>query len=77
MAGRGHALLRAHGIAVEVGLGAKPRRGAPMPGISAGCATAGPHVTLKLAVSADGKAGPAGRRPARDHRRARRARGCI
>ena len=53
------------------------RRGAPMPAISAACATAARRSLLKLAVSADGKAGArrpqAGRRsPAR-----RRARACI
>jgi diaminohydroxyphosphoribosylaminopyrimidine deaminase/5-amino-6-(5-phosphoribosylamino)uracil reductase len=63
VAGKGHARLRAAGIEVTIGVGA----------IEAGCVHAGhirrirdgrPHVTLKLAVSADGKAGRAGRRPA-------------
>jgi diaminohydroxyphosphoribosylaminopyrimidine deaminase / 5-amino-6-(5-phosphoribosylamino)uracil reductase len=62
VAGRGHALLRTAGIAVGVGVGAQ----------SALVAHAGhirrigdgrPHVTLKLAVSANGKAGLAGRKP--------------
>jgi diaminohydroxyphosphoribosylaminopyrimidine deaminase/5-amino-6-(5-phosphoribosylamino)uracil reductase len=62
VAGRGHAMLGARGIAVDVGVGA----------VSALAAHAGhirrvsdgrPHVTLKLAVSADGKAGLAGRKP--------------
>jgi diaminohydroxyphosphoribosylaminopyrimidine deaminase/5-amino-6-(5-phosphoribosylamino)uracil reductase len=63
VAGRGHARLRAAGILVDVGVGADVAR----------CMHAGhirrvrdgrPNVTLKLAVSADGKAGLAGRRPA-------------
>ena len=63
VAGQGHERLRAKGITVEVGLGAEEAR----------CIHAGhvmrvtkgrPHVTLKLAISADGKAGLAGRRPA-------------
>jgi diaminohydroxyphosphoribosylaminopyrimidine deaminase/5-amino-6-(5-phosphoribosylamino)uracil reductase len=63
VAGEGHARLRAHGIAVEVGLRE----------VEAGRAHAGhfrrvrdgrPHVTLKLALSADGKVGLSGRRPA-------------
>jgi diaminohydroxyphosphoribosylaminopyrimidine deaminase/5-amino-6-(5-phosphoribosylamino)uracil reductase len=62
VAGQGHERLRRHGIAVEVGLG----------GAKALRAHAGhirrmrdgrPHVLLKLAVSADGKAALAGRRP--------------
>jgi diaminohydroxyphosphoribosylaminopyrimidine deaminase/5-amino-6-(5-phosphoribosylamino)uracil reductase len=63
IAGEGHARLRAQGVAVDVGLG----------GAEALRAHAGhfhrvrdgrPHVTLKLAVSADGKAGLRGRKPA-------------
>jgi diaminohydroxyphosphoribosylaminopyrimidine deaminase / 5-amino-6-(5-phosphoribosylamino)uracil reductase len=63
VAGRGHARLAAAGIAVRTGIAAA----------EAARAHAGhirrmrehrPHVTLKLAVSADGKAGLAGRRPA-------------
>lgn len=62
VAGQGHAKLRAAGIAVETGLAES----------EAHCAHAGhirrlqdgrPHVLLKLAVSADGKVGLAGRRP--------------
>lgn len=62
VAGQGHARLRAAGVVVDLGLGAEAAR----------CAHAGhisriirrrPHVTLKLAVSADGKAGLAGRKP--------------
>ena len=62
VAGRGHARLRAAGIAVEVGVGA-----AEACGVHAGHIRRvhdhRPHVTLKLAVSADGKAGLSGRRP--------------
>ncbi|MGE3148387.1 MAG: bifunctional diaminohydroxyphosphoribosylaminopyrimidine deaminase/5-amino-6-(5-phosphoribosylamino)uracil reductase RibD [Pseudorhodoplanes sp.] len=62
VAGQGHARLRARGIAVEVGLEADAARRAHAGHIRR--VTDGrPHVTLKLAVSADGKAGLAGRRP--------------
>jgi diaminohydroxyphosphoribosylaminopyrimidine deaminase/5-amino-6-(5-phosphoribosylamino)uracil reductase len=63
VAGAGHWRMAEQGIVVEVGVGAD----------EAGRAHAGhirrvrdgrPHVILKLAVSADGKAGLAGRRPA-------------
>jgi diaminohydroxyphosphoribosylaminopyrimidine deaminase / 5-amino-6-(5-phosphoribosylamino)uracil reductase len=63
IAGEGHARLRAQGVAVDIGPG----------GADALRAHAGhfrrvrdgrPHVTLKLAVSADGKAGLPGRKPA-------------
>ena len=63
VAGRGHALLRASGIAVDVGLGAAEARRAHAGHIRSVCDHR-PHVTLKLAVSADGKAGLAGRKPA-------------
>src|ERR1700748_2056940 len=62
VAGQGHARLRAAGIAVDIGLGA----------LEAAHDHAGhfrrirdkrPHVILKLAISADGKAGAAGREP--------------
>jgi diaminohydroxyphosphoribosylaminopyrimidine deaminase/5-amino-6-(5-phosphoribosylamino)uracil reductase len=60
--GRGLARLQAAGVAVTVGVGAREAAR-----INAGHVlrvTQGrPHVTLKLAVSADGKAGLAGRRP--------------
>jgi diaminohydroxyphosphoribosylaminopyrimidine deaminase/5-amino-6-(5-phosphoribosylamino)uracil reductase len=62
VAGTGHARLRAAGIAVEVGVGAAEARrdhGGHIRRMRDGR----PHVTLKLAVSADGKAGAAGRRP--------------
>ncbi len=63
VAGAGHARLRAAGIAVEVGLGADEARRAHAGHIRR-MRDHRPHVTLKLAISADGKAGAAGRRPA-------------
>ena len=68
VAGAGHASLREHGIAVDVGLGAEEAR-------ARSCRPYPPHARrpaarpLKLAVSADGKAGLAGRKPVGDHRR--------
>lgn len=62
VAGQGHARLREKGIAVEVGLGADEARRAHA-GHIARIRLARPHVTLKLAISADGKAGLAGRKP--------------
>src|SRR5271165_1670449 len=62
VAGRGHAKLRAAGIAVDVGVGAEEARRAHAGHIRR-VVDGRPHVTLKLAVSADGKAGLAGRRP--------------
>ena len=53
----------AAGIAVRVGIGAEAARRDHAGHIAQMCAGR-PHVTLKLAVSADGKAGLAGRRPA-------------
>ena len=59
--GRGHERLRAKGVTVDIGLGAEEAR----------CVHAGhimkvtrgrPHVTLKMAISADGKVGLAGRK---------------
>ena len=64
MAGQGHARLRAAGIAVDVGLGAEEARRAHAGHIRR-IRDGRPHVILKLAVSADGKAGLAGRRPVR------------
>jgi diaminohydroxyphosphoribosylaminopyrimidine deaminase / 5-amino-6-(5-phosphoribosylamino)uracil reductase len=59
--GQGHERLRAKGVAVEIGLGAEEARR-----IHAGHVTritqGRPYVTLKLAISADGKAGLAGRK---------------
>jgi diaminohydroxyphosphoribosylaminopyrimidine deaminase / 5-amino-6-(5-phosphoribosylamino)uracil reductase len=63
LAGRGHALLRASGIAVDVGVCAAEARRAHAGHIRNVCDHR-PHVSLKLAVSADGKTGLAGRKPA-------------
>src|SRR5262252_861284 len=62
VAGEGHARLRAAGIAVEVGVGAAEARRAHAGHIRR-VRDGRPHVTLKLALSADHKAGLAGRRP--------------
>jgi diaminohydroxyphosphoribosylaminopyrimidine deaminase / 5-amino-6-(5-phosphoribosylamino)uracil reductase len=62
VAGEGHARLRAHGVVVEVGLREADARRAHA-GHFRRVHDGRPHVTLKLAVSADGKAGLAGRRP--------------
>ena len=63
VAGQGHARLRAAGIAVDIGVSA-----AEACRVHAGhirrVRDGRPHVLLKLAVSADEKAGLAGRRPA-------------
>src|SRR5215467_4789419 len=62
LAGRGHALLREYGIAVDVGVGAAEARRAHAGHIRRVCDHR-PHVSLKLAVSADEKAGLADRKP--------------
>src|SRR5580704_2477635 len=62
VAGQGHARLRAAGIAVEVGVGAEEAR-RDHAGHIRRMREGRPHVMLKLAISADGKAGAAGRRP--------------
>jgi diaminohydroxyphosphoribosylaminopyrimidine deaminase/5-amino-6-(5-phosphoribosylamino)uracil reductase len=62
VAGAGHSRLRAAGIAVEIGLGAEEAR-RDHAGHIRRMRDGRPHVLLKLAVSADGKAGAAGRRP--------------
>jgi diaminohydroxyphosphoribosylaminopyrimidine deaminase/5-amino-6-(5-phosphoribosylamino)uracil reductase len=62
VAGQGHARLRAKGIAVDTGLLADEARRAHA-GHIARITQSRPHVLLKLAVSADGKAGLAGRKP--------------
>ena len=62
VAGQGLARLRERGIAVEAGLCADAARRAHIGHIRR-MTDGRPHVTLKLAVSADGKAGAAGRRP--------------
>jgi diaminohydroxyphosphoribosylaminopyrimidine deaminase/5-amino-6-(5-phosphoribosylamino)uracil reductase len=61
VAGGGHALLRAHGITVDVGILADEARRAHAGHIRRIC-DGRPNVTLKLAIAADGKAGLAGRR---------------
>jgi diaminohydroxyphosphoribosylaminopyrimidine deaminase/5-amino-6-(5-phosphoribosylamino)uracil reductase len=63
VAGHGHARLRAAGITVEVGVGAAEARRVHAGHIRR-MRDHRPYVTLKLAVSADGKAGLPGRRPA-------------
>lgn len=62
VAGKGHAKLRDAGIAVEVGVGAEEARRAHAGHIRR-ITDGRPHVTLKLAVSADGKVAAAGRVP--------------
>jgi diaminohydroxyphosphoribosylaminopyrimidine deaminase/5-amino-6-(5-phosphoribosylamino)uracil reductase len=63
VAGTGHRRLAEKGIAVDVGLGAEEARRAHAGHIRR-VRDGRPHVVLKLAVSADGKAGLAGRRSA-------------
>jgi diaminohydroxyphosphoribosylaminopyrimidine deaminase/5-amino-6-(5-phosphoribosylamino)uracil reductase len=62
VAGKGHKRLRAQGIAVDVGLCAAEARRAHAGHIMR-IRNGRPHVTLKLALSADGKVGLAGRKP--------------
>ncbi len=62
VAGEGHARLRACGIAVEVGVGAKVARH-DHTGHIRQVTDGRPNVMLKLAVSADGKVAAAGRTP--------------
>jgi diaminohydroxyphosphoribosylaminopyrimidine deaminase/5-amino-6-(5-phosphoribosylamino)uracil reductase len=62
VAGEGHRRLRASGITVDVGIGAAEAR-RDHAGHITRMREGRPHVLLKLAVSADGKAGAAGRRP--------------
>jgi diaminohydroxyphosphoribosylaminopyrimidine deaminase / 5-amino-6-(5-phosphoribosylamino)uracil reductase len=62
VAGAGHARLRAAGIAVDVGIGATHARH-DHAGHIRRMRDGRPQVMLKLAISADGKAGAAGRRP--------------
>lgn len=62
VAGEGHSRLRAAGIEVDIGLGAREALRAHAGHIRR-VREGRPHVTLKLAVSADGKAALAGRRP--------------
>jgi len=63
VAGKGHARLREQGITVDIGLGADEARHVHAGHIMR-MTEQRPYVTLKLAVSADGKAGLASRRPA-------------
>jgi len=63
IAGEGYRRLRAQGIAVVTGIGAEEARRVHA-GHMRRMRDGRPHVMLKLAVSADGKAGLAGRRPA-------------
>jgi len=62
VAGAGHQRLRAAGIAVAVGIGAEEARH-DHAGHIRRMRDGRPHVMLKLAISADGKAGGFGRRP--------------
>jgi diaminohydroxyphosphoribosylaminopyrimidine deaminase/5-amino-6-(5-phosphoribosylamino)uracil reductase len=63
VAGKGHDKLRTKGIAVEIGLGAEEARRAHA-GHILRVTQNRPHVLLKLAISADGKVGLVGRKPA-------------
>jgi len=62
VAGEGHARLRAAGIAVEIGLGAR-EAAHDHAGHIRRVRDGRPHVMLKLAISDDGKVGAAGRAP--------------
>jgi diaminohydroxyphosphoribosylaminopyrimidine deaminase/5-amino-6-(5-phosphoribosylamino)uracil reductase len=62
VAGQGHARLRAAGIAVDIGVGAEQAR-RDHAGHIRRMRDGRPHVTLKLAISADGKAAGAGGKP--------------
>jgi len=73
VSGRGHARLRAAGIAVEVGLRAEEAQRAHA-GHLRRMREHRPQVTLKLAMSADRKVGAAGRRPVEITGEAARAR---
>jgi diaminohydroxyphosphoribosylaminopyrimidine deaminase / 5-amino-6-(5-phosphoribosylamino)uracil reductase len=63
VAGKGHERLRVKGITVDIGLGADEARRVHAGHIMR-VQNGRPYVMLKLAVSADGKAGLAGRKPA-------------
>ena len=62
VAGQGHARLRAAGIKVDVGVGADEAR-RDHAGHIRRMRDGRPHVMLKLAISADGRAGALGRMP--------------
>lgn len=63
VAGAGHWRLAENGLVVEVGVGAEAAR-RDHAGHIRRVTDGRPHVILKLAISSDGKAGLAGRRPA-------------
>jgi diaminohydroxyphosphoribosylaminopyrimidine deaminase / 5-amino-6-(5-phosphoribosylamino)uracil reductase len=63
VAGAGHARLRAAGLVVDVGIGAEEAR-RDHAGHIRRMREGRPQVMLKLAISADGKAGASGRQPA-------------
>jgi diaminohydroxyphosphoribosylaminopyrimidine deaminase/5-amino-6-(5-phosphoribosylamino)uracil reductase len=63
VAGKGHARLRAHGIKVDISVGTAEAARAHAGHISR-IRCGRPHITLKLAVSSDGKVALASRRPA-------------
>lgn len=73
VAGAGHWRLAEHGIVVDVGIGEQEARRAHAGHIRR-ILDHRPHVTLKLAVSADGKAALKGRKPAAITGEAARAR---
>jgi diaminohydroxyphosphoribosylaminopyrimidine deaminase/5-amino-6-(5-phosphoribosylamino)uracil reductase len=73
VAGAGHRILAEHGIAVDVGVGADMAR-RDHDGHSRRMCARRPHVTLKLALSSDGKVALAGYRPAAITAAAARAR---
>jgi len=62
VAGAGHGRLRAAGIAVDIGVGAEAARH-DHSGHIRRMGDGRPHVMLKFAISADGKAGAAGGKP--------------
>jgi diaminohydroxyphosphoribosylaminopyrimidine deaminase / 5-amino-6-(5-phosphoribosylamino)uracil reductase len=62
VAGNGHARLRAAGVTVDIGVGAEAAR-SDHTGHITRMTRGRPHLMLKLAISADGKAGAAGCRP--------------
>jgi diaminohydroxyphosphoribosylaminopyrimidine deaminase/5-amino-6-(5-phosphoribosylamino)uracil reductase len=62
VAGKGHEKLRGKGVNVEIGLGADEARRVHVGHITR-IQKARPFVTLKLAISSDGKVGLAGRKP--------------
>lgn len=62
VSGEGHARLAAAGIDVDIGIGAEEAR-RDHAGHIRRVRDGRPHVTLKLAISADGKVAAAGRRP--------------